>query len=254
MTVKNEEEKILDLLERQNMVTTVELTELLPASEATVRRTLAQMEKNRQLVRIPGGAIRITEGRILGPQDEIQMNRRMLVNMEEKRRIAEKACEEIQDGECLFLDGGSSITPVIDFLKDRPVQIVTNNHLILRALDETSAAKAIVIGGDYLAQYAMSTGGPAIAQVESHTYDRCFLSCMGFDLNEDMTYTTESVTAEVKHAAARNSRRVVLLADHTKYKVHGFCKFMPVSGFDAIYTDLTGIELPDNFIPVSKQR
>ena len=253
MTVKNKEQKILELLEQQNMVTTIELTEYLPASEATVRRTLAQMEQNRQLVRIPGGAIRVNEGRVLGPKDEIQMNRRMLVNTEEKKRIAEYACREIQDGEFIFLDGGSSITPIIAYLKDRPVTIVTNNHLILRALDETSAAKAIAVGGDYLAQYAMSTGGPAITQVENHTYDRCFLSCMGFDLNEDMTYTTESVTAEVKHAAVRNSRRVILLADHSKYAVHGFCKLLPVSRFDAVYTDFTGPDLPENIISVPMQ-
>ena len=41
--------------------------------------------------------------------------------------------------------------------------------------------------------------------------------------------------------------------DHSKYAVHGFCKLLPVSRFDAVYTDFTGPDLPENIISVPMQ-
>ena len=252
MTVQNKEGKILELLEKNNIVYTSELTDYLSASEATVRRTLAQLEKAGRLRRINGGAVRMYRGMILKPEDEIFMKDRVLVNRQEKRAVAEYACREVQDGECLFLDGGSSIAPMIEFLKDREVRIVTNNHLILSQLDETSRAEVIIAGGIYLKQYAMSVGRPAREETARHTYDRCFLSCMGFDIQADMTYTTEPETADIKYAAAENSRRTVLLAEHSKCGIHGFCKLLPVSSFDAVYCDSLSdqTEPPDNMVLV----
>ncbi len=248
MTVAEKEKRILDLLEEKNIVYTSELTKLLPASEATVRRTLAVLEKEGRLKRIAGGAVRTYHGAILKPEDEIFMRYRMSVNLEEKRQIAEYASREVRDGDCLFLDGGSSIAPMIEFLKDRSVRIVTNNHLLLSCLDENSKAEVLIAGGLYLKQYAMSVGRSAREEVERYTYDRCFLSCMGFDLEKDMTYTTEPDTVEIKTAAVRNSRRSILLAGHSKLGIHGFCKFMPVSRFDAVYTDQTEEAVPENVI------
>lgn len=235
-------------LEKENIVYLADLVEAFSSSEATIRRDLAQLERAGKLRRINGGAILSRRENILTPDHEIYMNRRMNINWEVKKSIAEAACEEIRDGECIFLDGGSSIVPMVDLLKNRRLRIVTNNHLILGRLGENIKAEVIAIGGSFMNLYSMSVGSDAITQVNNYNYDRCFISCTGFDISKNMAYLNEYNTKGVKEAAMNNSNYAYLLLDAGKKDIVGFCKFTQLSSFDTVFcNELDSNEIPSNF-------
>ena len=47
--------------------------------------------------------------------------------MEDKTAIARLAASFVHDGDCIFLDGGTTIAPMIDFIQDKRIKIVTHN-------------------------------------------------------------------------------------------------------------------------------
>ena len=176
------------------------------------------------------------------------MQDRFCIHYEEKRKICDKACSIVQEGECIFLDGGTSIVPMIDKLQNLNIRIVTHNHLIVSKL-KNPKAQIIVIGGDYISKYAMSAGALAINTLSQFQFDRCFIGCAGVDVDENCSYTAEAETREMKNVAMKNAKHSYLLIDSSKVGVKGFCKFKTLDCFNKIYCDKkdNNLEYPDNF-------
>lgn len=239
---------LLDRLEKDNILNVKDIASELNISEATIRRDLAELEKQGKLKRIHGGAIQMDGNQILTEQREVKMKERFRIHYEEKRRICVKASELVKDGECIFLDGGTSIVPMIDELQNRNIRIVTHNHLIVSKL-KNPKAQVVVIGGDYIPKYAMSAGALAINTLNQFQFDRCFIGCAGIDIGENCSYTAEVETREIKNIAMANSKHSYLLIDSSKVGIKGFCKFKILDCFDKIYCDkkVDDLEYPDNF-------
>ena len=237
MKTQEREAYMLKRLEAENILTISELIKDTGASEATIRRDFQKLEEQGSLRRIPGGAIRPIQSGFMTQSSEIGMHHRMSINAESKEAVARLACETIKDGECIFLDGGSSIVPMIHYLKDRPIRIITHNNLLIAQLDDHVKADIIAIGGSYSREYAMNTGAEAVRQVQQYCYDRCFISCVAFNLADGMTYTTETETRDVKIAAIENSSHSYLLVDRSKENMKAFCRMLPLSSFETVYSD-----------------
>lgn len=239
---------LLDRLEKDNILNVKEIASELNISEATIRRDLTELEKQGKLKRIHGGAILVDADQIVSEQREVKMKERFRIHYEEKRKVCAKASELVKDGECIFLDGGTSIVPMIDLLQDRNIRIVTHNHLIVSKL-KNPKAQIVVIGGDYIPKYAMSTGPLAINTLRQFQFDRCFIGCAGVDIEQNCSYTAEVQTRELKNIAMQNSKYSYLLIDSSKIGIKGFCKFQALDAFQAIYCDKPdkNIEFCDNF-------
>lgn len=249
MKTIDREEYMLNRLEQEKILHVSDLVESLHISEATVRRDLQSLEARGKIHRIPGGAIKPFNGSIVTNDDEVSMHERMHIHYEEKRKTALLAAKYVNDGDCVFLDGGSSIVPLIDSLKDRPIRIITHNNLLISRLPGDFKAEIITIGGTYCKEYAMSLGTDAIHQVENYCYDKAFISCVAYDVKEGMTYTVEKESREIKSAAIRCSQKAYLLVDHSKENLHAFCKFQPLDSFEKVFSDRRSPETdyPVNF-------
>lgn len=227
---------LLNRLEQDNILNVKDIAKELNISEATIRRDLTDLEKQGKVKRIHGGAILAEGDQIVTEQREVKMKERFRIHYDEKRKIAYAASKVINDGECIFLDGGSSIVPMIDELSNRNIRIVTHNHLIISKL-KNPKAQIIVIGGDYIPKYAMSAGSIAINTLNQFQFDRCFIGCAGINVEENCSYTAEMETRELKNIAMKNSKYSYLLIDSSKVGVKGFCRFQSLDQFDTIYCD-----------------
>lgn len=234
---------LVDRLDKEGTLHVKEVAQQLAISETTIRRDLMELEREGKLKRVHGGAVRYDVDRILSENREVLMRERLQINTGIKSRIALQACESIQDGECLFLDGGTSIVPMIDYLWNRPVKIVTHNHLIIQKLHEP-VAQVIVIGGDFNSKYTMSEGPVAQNMLGLYNFDRAFIGCAGVDVESGQCYTAEMATRELKEIAIRNSNHKYLLIDDSKLFVKGFCKFTNTDVFDRVYCNESE-ELPE---------
>ena len=221
---------IMKLLNEKSIVSLKDIAAELGASEITVRRDLEKLENVGKLKKIPGGAV--LEGYL--ESAEMTMQEKSAIHSESKRIIAKRASEMVKPGECVFLDGGTSIAPMMEYLKGMEITIVTYNQLVLRKLVNPTATIHI-IGGQYLSHYGMNVGPEAQEQLQRYHFDAAFLGCSGVVIEQGMSFVTNMDSLLIKKIAMENSDRKYLLLDSSKYPKSSCFKFVPLDEFDLIF-------------------
>ena len=115
--------RILDMVREAGSVEVSTLAEALGVSAVTIRKDLAQLEKERLLRRQHGSAVQISS-------DDVAY--RMAFDYGPKRRIAQRAAAMVQNGETVMIESGSTCALLAAELaeKRRDVTIVTNSAFI----------------------------------------------------------------------------------------------------------------------------
>ncbi|MCL2588662.1 MAG: DeoR/GlpR family DNA-binding transcription regulator, partial [Oscillospiraceae bacterium] len=133
---------ILDSLAAKGAISLKETAKELGVAEITVRRDFEKLEAEGKLKRVQGGAA------ILDDPDgaELTMISKLPQHTAEKEKAAQYAAALVQDGENIFLDGGTSLIPLASILCKRRIRIVTHNTLILQQVSNP-VAEIILIGG-----------------------------------------------------------------------------------------------------------
>ena len=124
-------EKILSLLESKEYVSIHELMEITSSSESTIRADLVLLEKENKLIRLHGGAQSLKKPSSL---NELDMNEKYLINVEEKTRIGKKAASFIQDNSLIYIDAGTTTSYLCDYISTNGNIIITNSMTIAQKL------------------------------------------------------------------------------------------------------------------------
>lgn len=228
--------KIISILDEQEYISTKELAKRMNVTETTIRRNCEELEQKGLLVRVHGGAKSIKKNSILSHTKECSMDEKIFIHHSEKDKICRKAASFVKDGDCVFLNGGTSIIPILSYLKGKKIKIVTHSSLIISMFEDPDA-ELFAIGGKFVPEYKMSIGPFTLDALERFNFDHAFLSCAGLDLDRKLVYTAEIDTMAVKKKAMQLSTRSYLLVDSSKYAVKGFCSFINTDDFEAIISD-----------------
>ncbi|TYR80790.1 DeoR/GlpR transcriptional regulator [Priestia megaterium] len=208
---------MLKLLKEKEVVKVQEFIEVTGASESTIRRDLSQLEEEQMLKRVHGGASLIRNKRI-----ELSVLEKSVKNVEDKRRIAEYAASLINDGDCIFLDAGTTTYEMIPFLKRKDVVVVTNGLMHLNLMLEQGVT-LYLIGGSVKHKTGALIGNGALLSMEQYRFDKCFMGANG--IHHQYGYTTpDPEEALIKQTAIKLSREAYIVADSTKFFEAGFAK------------------------------
>ncbi|MGF6372347.1 DeoR family fructose operon transcriptional repressor [Paraburkholderia sp. RAU6.4a] len=174
MKVTNRREAMLQAV-LSGMTDVSALCEHFGMSEATVRRDLRALADERRIVRTYGGAAASLG--IHEPEESLDSRRESF--REQKEAIARAAVSHVQDGDAIFLDGGTTTAAMARLLAGRrEVRVVTNNLLAVNTL-AASEVPVTLIGGD-LRPTSMSTLGPLAQLALSRlSVDKAFLGADG---------------------------------------------------------------------------
>jgi DeoR/GlpR family transcriptional regulator of sugar metabolism len=118
--------------------------------------------------------------------------------------------------------------------------IVTNSLRVTslfsgtRSLDGTT--DSVVLTGGVRTLSEALVGPVADLTIRSLHFDLVFLGCYGFDADAGLT-TPNLAEAETNRALMRVARRVVVLADHTKWGLVSLSSFARLSEVDVLITD-----------------
>ena len=244
---------IMTQLNAKGVVNLKEIANQLEISEATVRRDFETLEKEGKLKRVLGGATLTEELPYASDNAELTMKQKITshINMDKKDEVSRYASQYVKDGDCVFIDGGTTLVPLISYLANKKIKIVTYNHLIINKI-KNPVAEIFIVGGIYLPYYSMSVGPIAQDVLKQFHFDHAFIGCSSVDLEEQVAYTTEIESLAMKKIAMENSIHNYLLIDSTKLNMRGFYKFKTIDSFDAVICDTFSSEfiVPDNFILV----
>ncbi|OIJ13865.1 DeoR family transcriptional regulator [Anaerobacillus arseniciselenatis] len=226
---------ILDLLKDRGVVKLHELVEATSSSESTIRRDLSQLENEKKLKRVHGGASLLAQ-----KGEELSITEKAAKNLKEKDKIAQYAASLIRDGDCIYLDAGTTAFQMIPHIKAKEIKVVTNGLTHLEELLERGIDTYIT--GGYIKQKTRALiGKGALEGVKQYRFDKCFIGVNAIHTEYGFT-TPDPEEAMVKLNAMNLSQETFVLGDRTKLNEVTFAKIADLKE-GTIITDETDEEI-----------
>ena len=223
---------ILDLIGSRRSLQVEPLAEHLSVSAVTVRKDLDTLAEQGLLIRTRGGAI--AEVR-LGLTTAFAQ--RAQANKAEKRRIGAAAARLVAPGDTILLDAGSTIMEMALALHGvSPLAVVTSAPNTATLLASYEGVRVTIVGGSLSAE-TISTYGPyAIHGLSDILVAKVFLAVHALDEVAGLMDPSPEI-AQVKQGMIRTGRRIILLADSSKWGQRAFVKVAPLSAVHTVVTD-----------------
>jgi len=230
--------RIEELVRRQAVASLNEVLEVTGASEATVRRDLALLERLGLLARTRGGARAVQRHSTLEEEFEIRRSR----DRREKRLIAQRAAELIDDGMTLFLTDGTTAFALAQCLVHRHLTVITGALNIAQLLAGSAGIEVIVVGGQLRATSFGTTGPLSVDTIRALHADVAFIGADGVTVEGGVRDFSLDDAAAAR-AMSESSSRTVVLASPAKI---GFAARVRVVDWPSVET-LVAATLPPEF-------
>lgn len=232
MKVRLRQEKIIELVRRNEQVSIEQLANALKSSRETIRRDLTELARNGHVQKIHGGA------KIPDLFGDGSFRSRMSTNAGAKSRIAETAISLFQPGETLFVVTGSTTLYFTEHLeKISDLTIVTNSGEIAKATySKNSNNRIFLLGGEFNAANNQTIGTMVVSQIRMFRAHHTVLTVAGID---DVTGAMDFSIDESQIAAAMidRSQSVTVLIDSSKFNKLASFEVCPLSSIDRIVCD-----------------
>lgn len=230
MNFQQRKRLIVQTVEERGSMDVRELADLLQTSEMTVRRDLVQLAASGLLYRTRGGAMKVSLA-----TDTHRFINKTAINVERKDYICQLAAREIQEGDVIFMDCGSTVFRLCQFIRNKRITVVTNSLPILAELISSEVAINLV-GGEVDKERQAVHGLIAEEHMVRYRASRAFIGVDGISLQHGLSANSEK-EASTASTMARQSEKVYLLCDSSKLETDKYFYFAPLSLFDVLITD-----------------
>ena len=226
-------EKILGLLLSRKRMSVTELSKQLRVTGATIRADLEALTQQHKLIRTYGGALAPLEK---GPP-EMPMDVRLRNQVTEKQAIGRMASSLIQDGMVVALDASTTSLTAAGFLRNRKaLTVVTNSLAVATQLVDAPGVNVLMPGGTLRHESSSLVGPEAVHFLSKLEVELCLMGVHSVHASRGLGEVNQSET-EIKKALAGISRKVVALADSTKWNKVSVSYFWPLAQVDTIITE-----------------
>lgn len=199
---------ISNLVNEKGEVSVESLSLQFETSEVTIRKDLASLEKNGQLLRRYGGAIALPKEVV---SDELSEN----VSIR-KNELAQAAAKLIREHNRIVIDSGSTTASLIKQLDGmRGLIVMTNSLNVANSLNELESEPTLLMtGGTWDAHSESFQGQVAESVLRSYDFDQLFIGADGVDLERGTTTFNELVG--LSKVMAEVSREVIVMVESEK--------------------------------------
>lgn len=234
---RQRQQRILREVNRIGGVRVSGLVNTLGVSDMTVRRDIEVLAADGLVLKVHGGAAAIA-GR---SADEPGFGVKSELNPAAKSAIARVAAGLISPGSSIAISAGSTTYAVAQELLSVPdLTVVTNSPRVADLLHNAQRKDLTVVltGGVRTPSDALA-GPVADATLGSLHVDTLILGVHGIDQVAGLT-TPNLIEAETNRALIATARRVIVVADNSKWGVVGLSTFATLDQVDVLVTD-TGL-------------
>jgi DeoR family fructose operon transcriptional repressor len=202
---------IAEKLRLQRRIAVDGLAQELGVSRETVRRDLLDLEQAGLLRRVHGGAV-LAE---LQPEDPFPS--RQQTRRAEKTAIARATLPLLRPGETCFIDAGSTTALLaVEMARIGGLMVITNSLDVAQTLrSQRTGHQTMLLGGALLPDIPGTSGEATMAELMRYSADVAIISPMGIDAQRGATNFMMQ-EAEIARLMIRQSRRCIMLADHSK--------------------------------------
>ncbi|PKM52215.1 MAG: DeoR/GlpR transcriptional regulator [Firmicutes bacterium HGW-Firmicutes-7] len=218
-----------------------DMSQKLDCSEETIRRDLKEMEKEKKLARIHGGAFLPEEH-----DKSVPIQLRETFFSTEKERMASHVMKNyIQEEDIIMLDCSTTCLTLAKqlLLSNMKLTIITNSLCIcnLFSTASTNKVKLICLGGTLRQRSSSYIGYQTTQALSTYLADKCFISCPAIDMKHGLIDNNMN-EGQIRKGYIHQARQRFLVADHTKFSEKS----------DVIITGLKDLDVVITNKPLSK--
>ncbi|MGC8229964.1 DeoR/GlpR family DNA-binding transcription regulator [Pseudobacillus badius] len=225
------QKKIMELLIVKKVLKMTELTNELNISVDTLRRDINSLAKQEKIEKIYGG-IKLKESKF----GESSINERMISHLEEKQCIAQTCSKFINDGDCIFLDSGSTTYQIAKFIKNKKnLTVITNSiPVVLELLN--SEIETLIIGGKIRKNESSVVTYEYLFNFSQLNIQKAFICTSGITIEKGISdYNVEEAITRKKIIELSNE--IYVASDSTKFGRDVTVGIAPLEKVDYIITD-----------------
>ncbi len=243
---KERQDKIYELILKNNAVTVSNLVEKFNVSIETVRRDLLEMEKAGILNRVHGGAVAKT-----GMGGFSVLSQRNTEHADQKTALSLKACEFINEGDIIAVDAGSTATFFAEALKKNfsKLTVITHSLDVFDILKAHKDFSVILCGGHFIKEENTFYGPLTVSMFSSLYAQKAFIFTSAVSLEHGICDFREEFY-ESQKALLACADEIFILADSSKYEKKALLK---LSDMKNEYIYITDSNLPQELKDLYKE-
>lgn len=224
-------ERIVELVQARGFASIESLAKNFGVTPQTIRRDINELSEAGLLCRYHGGA------GLCSSVENVAYTTRKVMCLPEKRLIARMLARHIPDNASLFIDIGTTTEEVAKVLLDhKDLRVITNNLNVATVLSKNESFEVIITGGVVRSRDRGITGEATIDFIQQFKIDFGIISVSGIDWDGTLLdFDYHEVRAG--RAIIGNSRKVFLVADHTKFGREAMIRLCNIQEIDALFTD-----------------
>lgn len=223
---------IIEIVHKKGYESVLNLCKELKVSAVTIRKDLKFLEKNNKLFRTHGGASNTNPFTI-----DRTVNEKEGLQREEKRKIAIKAADYIEENDSIIIASGTTMLALArELIVKQKLTVITSALQVAGELVNQLNIDILQLGGLVRKSSSSVVGSYAEAILKDFYCTKLFLGVDGIDFEFGIT-TSNSMEAQLNKSMISMVQRVIVLADHTKFGRRGFSKICGLDEIDEIITD-----------------
>jgi DeoR/GlpR family transcriptional regulator of sugar metabolism len=225
---------ILDRLRTDGAVRVADLVQELGVSDMTVRRDLEALHEQQLLEKVHGGATSVAPSALFEPGFRAKAE----LQQDAKEAIASIAAGLVSPGQAIAISAGTTTFAVARRLVDVPsLTVVTNSVPVADVLYHGGRPdQTVILTGGVRTPSDALVGPFAVAALRTVNVDLVILGVHGMDPRAGFT-TPNLLEADTDRALVEAGRRLIVVADHTKWGVIGVSTIAGLSQADMVISD-----------------
>lgn len=199
----------------------------------TVRKDISELASQGLIEKVYGGA----KAAAAPPSKNMHMfkNRRG-VHMEAKNVIARKAAENVNDGDIIYIDSGTTAAAIIEYLAEKHVTIITSNMAAVLASAEVDSVDVYVIGGKFNRDTMSIDYADPEEIMKDFNIDKAFMAATGYSIEGGLAQDSPTECDVKKHVLGM-ATEVFLIIDSSKIGRKAFIRYAEPDAVGTIITD-----------------
>lgn len=223
--------KVLEYLNEHNYMSIHDICEMFNVSRDTARRDIVKLINQGTAIRTHGGiSLPVLKNTIKEYRERIE------AYSEEKKSIAQKALDFIEEGKHYFFD----VSTIVSFLAqeiNKSIWVLTHSLDNIEILSEKEDVQVHSIGGCLNKKNRFFYKSDCGNYLDRIRFDTAVIGAAA--ITEDGIYYVDEEDALIKQAAIKKSSVVIVLTEYEKFKCLSYYKGVNWDQIDIIITDKT---------------
>jgi DeoR/GlpR family transcriptional regulator of sugar metabolism len=242
--VSQRRRELESIMQNESRIFVNEMSKLFRVTKETIRNDFDFLADTYGYERFHGG---IKKNDIQIMDSEYLFTEKKSVNEEDKKQICFRAVDLLNDGDCIYIDGGSTVSYLLNYIgRKKNLTIITPSIAILTkySIEKLEISfrenhhELIFIGGHIHSNIQTTYGSFFDRMVEHIYFDQMFLSFDGIDLEKHCT-NGDQIAFHIADRIRKQSNRKIVLAECSKFGVVKRYKSMDLKDVDVLVTNIS---------------